>query len=75
MYILSITHNSKLKRTEIETAQREERLKQELDNAKLTYADKLRRKLALKAMLSLLNVCIIPSHVAICVVVKGVCFM
>ena len=47
---------SKFKRVEIARAQQEEQIKKDVDNAKVAYAEKLRRKLALKAMLSLLNV-------------------
>lgn len=49
-------HHRKLRRVKIDKARQEIQDKKELDEAKLEFAEKLKRKLAIQAMLNTMNV-------------------
>lgn len=54
-------HNRKLRRIKSENAEEEKQIKIDLDETKLNYAHALKRNMAIKAMLSMLNVSCILS--------------
>lgn len=73
--LIKFPHNRKLREMRCEKAEEEKQVDKDLDEAKLNLAHALKRKMAIKAMLSLLNVsCVALSCLTTMLFNSNVCW-